>query len=91
MATHGTGIADLEARAATGDGIFGEHLRHLLSLLVRDPELCAATREVLRGRPCPTAESFYRLRSAGVIVGASEREACARCQLYATFLQQRLP
>ena len=40
-------------------------------------------RGVLRGEPCPTPESFYRLRSAGVLAGELETDVRPRCQLYA--------
>ena len=68
----------------------GDHLRRLLAMLSRDPELCDVVRGVLQGRPCPTAESFYRLRAAGVLTGASERDACPRCRLYAVYLARHL-
>jgi hypothetical protein len=47
-------------------------------------------RGVLHGRPCPTPESFYRLRSAGVLSGDSARHVWPRCQLYATYLARHL-
>lgn len=90
LASHGTDIAVFEARASSGDWIFGDHLRRILVLLTRAPELCEAVRTVLAGRPCPSLESFYRLRSAGVVAGESEREARLRCQLYATYLRRHL-
>jgi DNA-binding SARP family transcriptional activator len=90
MATHGTGLANLEASACQCEGPFGDHLRRLLALLRKDPDLCEAVREVLRGRPCPSEESFYRLQSAGVLVRDSARAVRPRCRLYATYLEQRL-
>ena len=75
---------------ATGGSIFEDHLRRLRALLLRDPELCDAVRAVLLGRPCPTSESFYRLRSAGVLTGRAEGEARLRCRLYATYLEHCL-
>jgi hypothetical protein len=47
-------------------------------------------REILRGRPCPSTDSFYRLRSAGLLAGSSVQEAVPRCQLYATYLSRHL-
>jgi class 3 adenylate cyclase len=90
MATHGISIAALEAQADRDEGIFGDHLRRMLVLLVRDPDLCAVLTGVLRGRPCPTPESFYRLRSAGVLAGESAQNVWPRCQLYATYLERHL-
>ena len=53
------------------------------------PGAAQAMRAVLQGRPCPTAESFYRLRSAGVYrrFGGDARP---RCRLYAAYLKGRL-
>jgi hypothetical protein len=45
---------------------------------------------MLRGKPCPTPESFYRLRSAGLMTGDSASDARPRCQLYATYLEKHL-
>jgi hypothetical protein len=90
MATHGTDIATLETRAPGDEWIFGDHLRRILALLRRDTELQEAVGEILRGHPCPTLESFYRLRSAGVIAGEFERDARPRCRLYAIYLSRHL-
>jgi DNA-binding SARP family transcriptional activator len=90
MGTHGVSMASLETRAESDEGPFGDHLRRMLSALTRDAELCEAMRAVLQGRPCPSAESFYRLRSAGLITGDSARDVRPRCQLYARYLAERL-
>ena len=90
MKTHGVSLVTFEETADRDEGPFGDHLRRILVLLARDPALCDAAREVLRGRPCPTPEAFYRLRSAGVMGGESAREAKPRCQLYATYLERHL-
>lgn len=80
----------LETGALSEDGPFAEHLRRLLLSLGRAPELCAAVREVLRGQPCPTADSFYRLRSSGILVGATPNMAKPRCKLYEQSLRLHL-
>jgi DNA-binding SARP family transcriptional activator len=90
MAKRGVGIADLEAEADRDEGIFGDHLRRILVLLARDPELSEVLRGLLRGLPCPTVESFYRLRSAGVVTGDSARDARPRCRLYQLYLDRHL-
>ena len=47
------------------------------------PVLTEAVREVLRGKPCPTTDGFYRLRSTGLVSGHSARQtAVLRCPLY---------
>jgi hypothetical protein len=84
-------LAAFEAQALRDDGLFDEHLRRILILLAKNPELCEVMRGVLRGRPCPSAESFYRLRSAGVVSGESARGARPRCGLYGLFLERNLP
>src|SRR5207249_2096719 len=84
-------ISAIEREAEHDAGIFSDHLRRLRSVLARDPALVEATRAVLHGRPCPPGESFYRLRSAGFITGASARTAQPRCRLYAAYLERHLP
>ncbi len=90
MAGRGLRFAPFAERADSDDWIFGEHLRRMVVLLARDPDLSLALSEVLRGQPCPTHESFYRLRSAGVLVGGSGQAARPRCELYARYLARRL-
>jgi DNA-binding SARP family transcriptional activator len=84
---------DLEpflARATREDGVFGDHLSRMYESLSQDAVLCEAMREILRGKPCPTPESFYRLQSAGLISGASDLDARPRCRLYREYLARRL-
>jgi len=90
MAAHDKSLVALEAQAADDEGPFGDHLRRLLISLTQDGALCEVVRGVLQGQPCPTAESFYRLRSAGVILGDSAREVRLRCRLYTTYLERHL-
>jgi hypothetical protein len=90
MVAQSVSIGEFEAHASSEEGFFSDHLRRILVLLVKDPELSEALRAVLRGEPCPTPESFYRLRSAGVLKGSSVQEAQPRCQLYALYLKQYL-
>jgi len=90
MAQHRLSLNELEARAATDDGPFGDHLRRILASLAQDQALRQAMIGVIRGEACPTTESFYRLRSAGLIYGDSANDARPRCQLYAAYLKERL-
>lgn len=82
--------ADLANTTLDPAGPFGDHLRRMMLLLNRSPELCDAVRAVLRGRPCPSPESFYRLRSSGILSGASSEAAYPRCGLYARCLARYL-
>ncbi len=90
MVNHHRTLAELETIADHDDGPFGDHLRRIAASLEQDAELSAVVRGVLQGKPCPSPESFYRLRSAGLIAGDAAREARLRCQLYATYLEKRL-
>lgn len=90
IATRKVSVAEFESQAALDEGVFGDHLRRMLVLLAKDPGLTDVLRGVLQGKACPTPESFYRLRSSGVISGSSQADARPRCQLYATFLKRHL-
>lgn len=90
LASQKMGLAAFEMQADREEGVYGDHLRRMLVLLARDPELTDVVRGVLRAQPCPTAESFYRLRAAGVMSGESARDARPRCQLYANYLGRHL-
>ena len=90
MVTHNSDLAALEAQADHDEGPFGDHLRRLLVSLSQDAALSEVVRGVLQSQPCPTPESFYRLRSAGLMIGDSARDVRPRCQLYATYLERHL-
>jgi serine/threonine protein kinase len=72
------------------EGIFGDHLRRILVLLAKDPDLCEVVRNIFRGQTCREATSFYRLRSAGLIKGDSPEQAHPRCEIYARYLKRHL-
>jgi DNA-binding SARP family transcriptional activator len=90
MAGRGATLPGLESRADSETGPFGDHLRRMHTLLGRDRELCDALAALLGGRPIPTAQAFYRLRSAGLILGDSPENARFRCGLYGRYLERRL-
>jgi len=91
LATDSMVTADhLFETADQDDGIFGDHLRRILMLLAQDQPLLEVMRGVLEGKPCPDQESFYRLRSAGVVRGNSPNEVLPRCQLYRQYLRRHL-
>jgi AAA domain-containing protein/protein kinase-like protein len=83
-------FAELTGSADRDEGLFGDHLRRILVLLAKDAELSEVVRGILRGRPCPMAASFYRLRSAGVMAGETPADARPRCRIYATYLKRHL-
>jgi len=76
--------------ASRDEAFYGDHLRRILVLLVRDEELSGIMRGILNGEPCPTTESFDRLRSAGLVIGHAPEEARPRCRLYAAYLRRHL-
>jgi len=90
LVTRELSLAELKRLAVREQALFGDHLRRMLRLLTREEGLLHAIRELLAGHSCPTAESFYRLWSAGVVVGDSARDASFRCRLYATYLERHL-
>jgi hypothetical protein len=79
-----------EQQAARDEAFYGDHLRRILVLLARDKELTEVMRGVLNGLPCPTPESFDRLRSAGLVTGHIPEEARPRCRLYTAYLRRHL-
>jgi hypothetical protein len=79
-----------DLHSARDEAFYGDHLRRLLVLLVRDSELTQVMRGVLNGQPCPTPESFDRLRSAGLVTGHIPEEARPRCRVYAAYLRRHL-
>lgn len=90
MRTQPCDFATLQAQAIREDGPFAGHLKRLLLLLSQDERLSEAVRQVLRERPCSDRHSWERLRSAGVLVGATPEQARLRCELYALYLAHHL-
>ncbi|MCS6886509.1 MAG: serine/threonine-protein kinase [Acidobacteriota bacterium] len=90
MVAKGLSLIELKAQATAEDGVFGGHLRRILSHLNQDESLKASLRAMLRGESCSTLEHFYILRSLGVIRGESSREAVIRCKLYEDYLRKHL-
>ena len=85
-----TSLDTFETMAPRDEGIYGDHLRRILMLLAKDPALMEIVRGILHEKPCPSPESFYRLRSAGVVAGHTPTDARPRCRLYTMFLRRHL-
>ena len=81
---------DFLAGAACDDGPYGDHLRRIFVSLSQDQALCDVVRDVLSGRHSSSADSFYRLRSSGIVAGESARDMKLRCQLYEMYLSRHL-
>jgi serine/threonine protein kinase len=75
---------------AQAENLFEDHLQRLLRSLKEDNETIQALLPVLRGQPCTNPESFFRLRSAGVLSGESPADCRPRCLLYKKFLTGHL-
>lgn len=90
LATGQTTWSTLLANRHHDTGIFSDHLRRLLGLLHREPALAQATRSMLAGEGLPDLESFYRLRSAGIVSGTTVEAATFRCDLYRDSFQRHL-
>lgn len=90
MTVHGTSLDSLEKQSDQDEGPFGDHLHRILVSLTQDRELLEIVKGVLRGEPCPNPESFYRLRSAGLMSGDSTQTVQPRCKLYANYLGRHL-
>jgi len=80
----------LEAGVEKDGGVWSDHLRRMYLALQRDPEQWEALQLLLRGHPLPSDNTFYRLRSAGLILGDSTHSAQLRCSIYSRFLARRL-
>jgi len=90
MAAHSLAWTEFAAQAVQEDGYYGDHLHRLKEALMQDGELCEVVRGLLQGRPCPDLPSFYRLRSAGLLVGSALESATFRCALYRLYLESHL-
>lgn len=84
-------LEDLENMADKDEGPFGDHLRRILVSISNAPGLESAVRSILSSDACPDEESFYRLRTAGLVVGQSSASSRMRCILYKAYLERHLP
>jgi len=87
---HGLDFATLEATAAEEDGPYGDHLRRILVLLAQNEERRRAVSDLLAGQSNPDAETFYHLRTAGLLIGGSMQSARFRNDLYPAYLRRHL-
>ena len=90
LATQHISFETFESQADRDEGLFGDHLRRILVSLVKDRTLLEVIRGVLHGSYHLDPESFYRLRSAGVMAGESANDSRLRCQVYANYLKRHL-
>jgi len=91
MVAQNMSFDEFAAKADHEDGTFGDHLRRILFVLNRNPELKKVLCGVLQGKPCPDYDSFYRLRGGGLIKGESKDNVTMRCEIYAAYLRKHFP
>jgi serine/threonine protein kinase len=90
MTEHGLSFREFSIGAARDEGPYGDHLRRIFVSLNQDPTLCEVVRQVLSGRHSSCTDSFYRLRSSGIVAGECARDMKLRCQLYEQYLGRHL-
>jgi serine/threonine protein kinase/class 3 adenylate cyclase len=90
MAEKSLSYQEFAAGAARDEGPYGDHLRRIFVSLSQDPALCEVVRGVISGRHSSGVDSFYRLRSSGIVAGESARDMKLRCQLYEQYLGSHL-
>jgi len=86
MTARALSMETFEEQALRDDGCYGDHLQRLMQSLSQDRRLCEAVLDLLQGKGCPSAESFYRLRSAGVLAGSEPENCRFRCRIYKNYL-----
>jgi len=90
LATRHMDFASLIAESALESGCFGDHLQRVERALVHDKSLCAVVRSFLDLGSPPSAKSFYRLKSAGLLIGEEPESAAWRSEVYRAYLNTRL-
>ena len=83
-------LATLVQSADQDDSPFGDHLNRLLIMLQQDQNLLHELSGFLLSGSTLSNNSFYRLRSAGVLSGDTADEPRLRCDLYARYLKKHL-
>ena len=76
--------------SSTPVGIYGQHLRELLTLLQAEPELILAMEQVIAtdGKVELDAIAAYKLESMG-LVQLNGNEASSKCELYRLYFSQQ--
>ncbi|WP_244917976.1 AAA-like domain-containing protein [Nostoc linckia] len=77
--------------ASTPMGIYTQHLRELLNLLQKEPELMPAMQQVITSNEKVELDAIaaYKLESMG-LVQLNGNQACVMCELYRLYFSQQL-
>jgi hypothetical protein len=90
LVSHKMSLDAFMSTATRDNGTYGDHLRRIVSLLNSEEALLHTMQKVLQGQSCPDYDSFYRLRSAGILRGESKDKVSLRCQIYEHYLKKHL-
>jgi hypothetical protein len=83
-------ISQLEVKATSDTGPFGDHLRRFLWSLQDNQELKASVIQILRNGQCDDEKHFQRLSAAGLARGETRNAARMRCRLYHDYFSKHL-
>ncbi len=83
------GLDELLRDVVADGGPFADHLRRLRRHVEADADLLEGVHHLLDGQPC-SEECFFRLRSAGMVSGATPVDAKLRCGLYDDYFGRHL-
>ncbi|WP_437331182.1 AAA-like domain-containing protein [Sorangium sp. So ce381] len=88
----GMSLAEVLATAATDQGLFADHLKHLLWELTRRPELHEAARQVMTSAEPARLRTDLAFKLVSLGVGQLRgNDVVAACELYRRYLGERLP
>ncbi len=90
LVSKGMSLEALAESADADDGPLGEHLQRLLTLLQKDDVLCDVLRTILKGQTSQDMDSFFRLRSAGIVSGDMASDMRFRSLVYQRYLARHL-
>ncbi|MBE9562427.1 MAG: AAA-like domain-containing protein, partial [Proteobacteria bacterium] len=90
LVNYNLALDEFIGKSTRDNGTYGEHLRRIVRLISDDEQLLPAMQNVLRGQSCPDYDSFYRLRSAGILRGDSKDKVSLRCKIYEHYLREHL-
>jgi hypothetical protein len=83
-------VSELRELAPKEGGPFGDHLRHMLAAIRREPETLNEVRRMLRNEGIADNNTKERLLAAGLLTVGGEREPEFRVPAYASYLRAAL-
>ncbi len=89
MVNHNLSFAAFLKHLEKTENALTDHLKRLVLMLSQNANLKTAVQQLLKTHNIESYDDFFRLRSAGVVVGTQERPRF-RCQLYEDYLRSSL-